>query len=105
MASQEKKKKGEGISASDVMTNLHALDSKISILAQRIKVMEDNQRVLSQTLVKVKKKTETQADLVTMKGELEQLKMELENLNPAKVVTFDNLHKLVDEKVKELLSK
>jgi hypothetical protein len=70
-----------------------------------MKVMDDNVRILSETLVKLKKKTEAETDIVAIKADLDQIKLILEDLNPAKIVTFDKLYKLVDERVKQLLSK
>lgn len=101
---QEKKSPGGQESYS---TTVHALDSKIRIVAQKLNVIEKNEKVIGQTLVTLNKKlrdieegggTASSKDLEELKKKMdavteqvEKIKAIIEMIDPTQFVTAKDL--------------
>ena len=116
-----------------VIAEIHALSSKMQVVAQRMKIIEKNEQIIGKTLIShnralkelerrigagaagpVTSATEgvTSGDLETLKAdiamlqeEIKELKYVIEQINPVAYVTVDEVSDLVDERLGKAKSK
>ncbi len=116
--------------AEDIRNQLRTMDSKINLLAERLKTMESNQEIAGRTLLALKdqvkrpvasdRPVETvlkgpavdlgplEADAKKLKNEVkelktvvEELKYVLDSINPLNYATIDQVKELLDERAKK----
>ncbi len=116
--------------AEDIRNQLRTMDSKINLLAERLKTMESNQEIAGRTLLALKDQVkrpsasdrpfETSAkapavdlgplesdakklknDVKELKTVVEELKYVLDQINPLNYATIDQVKDLLDERVKK----
>ncbi len=104
-----------------IQSQLREMDSKVNILMQKIQTIEKNEEIIGRTIVmhnnKIKKLESSVskkaggggADMGEMekkfakKSELNELKYELNSINPLDFVTIEQVKELVREEVKNEL--
>lgn len=95
---------------------LQTLDSKLNLIAQKIKTMEKNEEIMGRTLITLNEKVEKAAreggsgtsrsdidesKFVTRK-EIEELKAMLDEINPLEFATIDQVKELLDDYAKKM---
>ncbi len=104
-----------------LIADLHTLDSKIGLIAQRIRTIEQNQEVIGRTLITLNNRfrelEEKNADTpvknqggnlsemetkFATKQEIKELKYTLDMINPLDFATLQQVRNLLDEKLAKL---
>ncbi|MBI5036779.1 hypothetical protein HZC09_05545 [Candidatus Micrarchaeota archaeon] len=100
----------------DIKNQLRTLDSKINLLVQKLKTIEKNQEILSQTLLKVKQEvkegggkaavqtgasSETEEKIKELESEVKQIRYVIDSINPLEYATIDQVKELLEEKCKK----
>lgn len=103
-----------------INAELQTLDSKINLIAQKIKIMERNEEIMGRTLITLNDRVEKlskensggaarsaavdESKFVT-KQELNELKAILNDINPLEFATIDQVKELLDDFAKRLQKK
>ncbi len=116
--------------AEDIRNQLRTLDSKINLMAERIKTVESNSEIAGRTLLALKDQVKRgpaserpletvvkgpavdlgplEGDVKKLKSEIkelktvvEELKYVLDSINPLNYATIDQVKELLDERVKK----
>ena len=98
-------------------SELQTLDSKINLMAQKLKNMEKNEEIMGRTLITLNEKLEkttregsagasasrTQADegKFATKQEIKELRALLDTINPLEFATIDQVKELLDDYLKK----
>lgn len=95
-------------------SELQTLDSKINLIAQKIKTMEKNDEIMGRTLITLNEKVEKTAreggggarteiddSKFATKQELRELKALLEEINPLEFATIDQVKELLNDYFKK----
>jgi prefoldin subunit 5 len=104
-----------------ILADLHTLDSKIGLIAQRIKTIEQNEEVIGRTLITLNnrlKTVEEKGGPVSQRGattdttelekkfatrqELKEIRYTLDMINPLQYASLQQVRDLVDEKMAKI---
>jgi hypothetical protein len=103
-----------------VTADVHTLDAKLGLVAQRIKTMEQNEEVIGRTLIAINNRLKVleeksaaggsrsgaeSADLegrYATKQELKELRYTLDMINPLDYATIEQVRDLIDERMARL---
>ena len=106
----------------ELKAEIRTLDSKLSLVAQKLKTMEQNQEVIGRTIVVHNEKLrelvegggeegekpsagganpELEKRIVELEKQARELKYVLENINPLEFVTIEQVKDLLAEKLKK----
>ena len=116
-----------------VIAEIHALSSKMQVVAQRMKIIEKNEQIIGKTLIshnralkELERRIGTGAagsvmsaaegvssgdletlktDIATLQEEIKELKYVIEQINPVAYVTVDDVSEMIDEKIGKLKKK
>lgn len=101
-------------------SELQTLDSKLNLIAQKIKTMEKNEEIMGRTLITLNEKLEKTAreggagpakssvvdeSKFATKQELRELKALLDTINPLEFATIDQVKELLDDYFKKYQAK
>jgi hypothetical protein len=100
--------------------DIRTIDSKINLIAQKIRTMEKNEEIVGRTMIalndrleRLEKRVEEggssggKADIAALeekfalKGELRELKYIIDTINPLEFATLDQVRELLEEKLKK----
>lgn len=116
--------------AEDIRNQLRTLDSKVNLLAERLKTVESNQEIAGRTLLALKDQVRRPAasekpsdsairgpavdlgpleadvkslksDVRELKSVVEELKYVLDSINPLTYATIDQVKELLDDRMKK----
>ncbi|MEM4254921.1 MAG: hypothetical protein QXR53_01160 [Candidatus Norongarragalinales archaeon] len=95
-------------------SELQTLDSKINLIAQKLKTMEKNEEIMGRTLITLNEKVEKVAreggggrgaqideSKFATRQELRELKALLEEINPLEFATIDQVKELLEDYFKK----
>ncbi len=104
-----------------ILADLHTLDSKIGLIAQRIKTMEQNEEVIGRTLITLNnrlKAAEEKAGTASSRGqsqdaaelekkyatkqEIKEIRYTLDMINPLQYATLQQLRDLLEERLAKI---
>ncbi|MBI4361028.1 hypothetical protein HY572_04630 [Candidatus Micrarchaeota archaeon] len=106
----------------DVHTQLKTIDSKINLLAGKLKTLEKNQEITGRTLLSLRDQVheggggakdeagasassgdldELKTQVAEMAQKVEEMKYVLDSINPLNYATIDQVKELLDEKLKK----
>ena len=108
------------ITTPQTQSSIQILDSKINLIAQKLKTMEKNEEIMGRTLIALNNKMKaleervqsggpvrtggagsvSEADKFATKQELQELKYILDNLNPLEFATIDQVKELLKDREK-----
>ena len=117
-----------------VIAEIHALSSKMQIVAQRMKIIEKNEQIIGKTLIshnRALKELERRLgagagarapegaktgalpedleklklDVAALQEEIKELKYVIEQINPVEYVTTDEVSELIDERLGKIKGK
>ncbi len=99
-------------------SELQTLDSKINLIAQRIKTIEKNEEIMGRTLITLNEKVEKNAreggggrtsqideSKFATKQEMRELKALLDAINPLEFATIDQVKELLEDYFKKYAKK
>ncbi len=104
----------------DIRNQLRTLDSKINLLAEKLKTLESNQEIAGRTLLAVREQVrsgaggkssaldtaqseglgELKSDVKALAQQIEEMKYVLDAINPLNYATIDQVKELLDDKLK-----
>ena len=115
--------------AEDIRNQLRSMDSKVNLLAERLKTVESNSEIAGRTLLALKDQVKRgpssgsssnasyassvdlgplssdvkalQSEIKELKVQVEQMKYVLDSINPLEYATVDQVKELLDEKLKK----
>lgn len=106
----------------DVRNQLKTIDSKINLLAGKLKTLEKNQEITGRTLLSLRDRVhegsgpakneagasassgdldEVKTQLAEVAQKVEEMKYVLDSINPLNYATIDQVKELLDEKLKK----
>lgn len=103
----------------DIKNELRTLDSKINLVVQKLRTLEKNQEILSQTLLTLKAEVkqagsggvsagkgqgqgfseESETRIKEIEAQIKELRYVLDAINPLEYATIDQVKELLDEKL------
>lgn len=100
-------------------SELQTLDSKLNLIAQKLKTMEKNEEIMGRTLITLNEKLEKTSreggasakasgvdeSKFATKQEVRELRALLENINPLEFATIDQVKELLDDYLKKYQAK
>ncbi len=117
----------KAVTLENVRNDVLTIDAKVLLLAEKLKTFERNETVLANTIVKLDGRLKTleatsgtaggasSAELKAVRAEVDELKKNmasreevkelkyvLDSINPLEYATIDQVHELLNEKLKEL---
>ena len=106
--------------ADTTKADIRTIDSKINLIAQKIRTMEKNEEIVGRTMIalndrleRLEKRVEESGssagkmdmtaleEKFALKGELRELKYIIDTINPLEFATLDQVRELLDERLKK----
>ena len=99
----------------EIKNELRTLDSKINLIVQKLRTLENNQQIVGQTLLNLKAQVkpgsgpaqkvtagvdpETEKRIKELELKIKEMTYVIDSINPLEYATLDQVKELMDEKI------